>query len=65
MPRPHPTSLMPVGTVIDYDGDTWKKTHDSRRESFPWTSETGGEYGDEWMAEMVARGAQVKEPDRG
>lgn len=62
MPKPYPTALMPVGTVIEEpDGTTYKKTAESRREPFPWTTVNGCEYGDERMAELIARGAQVVE----
>ncbi|MER7331743.1 MULTISPECIES: hypothetical protein [unclassified Micromonospora] len=66
MPRPHRTALMPVGTVIECDGDRYRKTHESRREPFPWTTETGCEFGDERMAHLLDEGAQiVEEPDHG
>lgn len=61
MPRPHRTALMPVGTVIEHDGDTYTKTQRSSRNPFPWTDDFGGEWGDEKMAELIAEGAQVDE----
>lgn len=65
MPKPHRTALMPIGTVIAHDGDHYRKTHDSRREPFPWTTEYGGEYGDERIAHLLDDGAQIVEAPRG
>lgn len=61
MPRPYATALMPVGTVIEHDGETYKKTHESRHEPFPWTTENGCEFGDERMRDLLDDGGQVVE----
>ncbi|RKR92721.1 hypothetical protein BDK92_7199 [Micromonospora pisi] len=63
MPRPYWTAALPVGSVIEHDGMTVKKTHDSDREPFPWTSENGTEYDDEWAANAVADGGVLTEPE--
>jgi hypothetical protein len=62
MPRPYPTARMPIGTVIEHDGMTVKKTHNSAREPFPWTTADGAEFGDEWAARAIADGATVTQP---
>ncbi|MER7166773.1 hypothetical protein ABT336_12015 [Micromonospora sp. NPDC000207] len=60
MPKPYRTAFMPVGTVIeDLDGTRYRKTHESRRDPFPWTTELGDEYGDERIAQLLDEGAQV------
>ncbi|MFG2046087.1 hypothetical protein ACGFIW_01485 [Micromonospora sp. NPDC048935] len=62
MSKPYATSLMPVGTVIEEpDGTTYKKIIDSRRDSFPWVTADGGEYGDERMAHLLDDGAELVE----
>ncbi|TDC34238.1 hypothetical protein E1211_17990 [Micromonospora sp. 15K316] len=61
MPKPHRTALMIVGTVIEHDGITYRKTAESRRDPFPWTTEQGAEYGDERMAHLLDDGGRVVE----
>ena len=60
MPNPHPTALMITGTVVeDVDGTHYRKTLDSGRDPFPWTTEDGCTFGDERIANLIADGAQV------
>lgn len=61
MPLPHWTAHLPVGTVVRHDGDNYKKTADSKREPFPWTTEYGAEYGDERIAQLLDEGGQIVE----
>jgi len=75
--KPYRTALMPVGTVIEHDGDRYYKTRESRHEPFPWTDEFGGEfgadYGDERLSHLLDDGGRVvfnphetiEEDDRG
>jgi hypothetical protein len=63
MAKPYSTAALPVGTVIEpRDGFKVKKTHRSGGEPFPWTSEAGTEFSDEWAARAIAEGAAVTEP---
>lgn len=59
--RPYRTALMPVGTVIEHDGTTYKKTAESRRDPFPWTTELGSEFGDERIAHLLDDGGRLVE----
>jgi hypothetical protein len=61
MTKPHRTASLPLGTLIEYDGMKVKKTHDSPHEPFPWTSECGTEFSDEWAAQAIADGANITE----
>lgn len=61
MAKPYSTAALPVGTLIEYDGMRVKKTHESRREPFPWTTEDGVEFGDEWAANALADGGNLTE----
>jgi hypothetical protein len=62
MARPYSTAALPVGTLIEaWDGMKVKKTHESAHQPFPWTSETGTEFSDEWAARAIAAGAAVTE----
>jgi hypothetical protein len=63
--RLHYTHHMPVGTLLIYDGVKVKKTHDSKHHPFPWTSEHGTEYGDEWAASVLDKGEAEMLDDEG
>lgn len=64
--KPYRTALMPVGTVIEHDGDRYRKTDESRYEPLPWTTSYGGEHSDERMVHLLNDGGQViEEPSRG
>lgn len=63
MPKPYRTALMPVGTLIEYDGMKVKKTDSSEHEPFPWTSEIGTPFSDEWAARAIDDGAEIVEED--
>lgn len=61
MAGPYRAATLPVGTLIEYDDMKVKKTHESAHEPFPWTSEEGTEFSDEWAARAIAAGASVSE----
>ena len=63
MPRPYPTAALPIGTLIEHDGMRVKKTHKSSQEPFPWTSEYGTEFSDEWATNALAEGANLIEAE--
>lgn len=61
MAKPYRTAAMPVGTVIVHDGERVTKTRKSSQDPFPWVSEYGTEYGDEWAAHRLDEGATLIE----
>lgn len=61
MPKPYAAALLPVGTVPLHDGDRYTKVKPSKHEPWPWESEHGARYGDEWASRALADGAEIEE----
>jgi len=70
--RPHRTTLMPVGTVVEEaDGSRWRKTPPSAHNPWPWTSQepandqaftgAGVQVSGERITHLIGWGAQVIE----
>ena len=63
MPRLHHTAYMPAGTTITTeDGTITKQTSGPHGDPFPWHTDDGSQYGNEWAAEQISKGATVIEP---
>ncbi len=61
MPKPYAAASLPVGTVLLHDGARYQKWAASNRRPFPWMSETGTPYTDEWATRALNDGAEIEE----
>ncbi len=60
MPKPYAAAALPVGTVLIFDGDRYTKVKPSKHEPWPWVSEYGTPYGDEWATRAIDDGAEIE-----
>lgn len=58
-----PTADLPIGTVITHRADLVVAIRvGNRHDPFPWRTDTGGEFSDEWAARVIDAGATVETP---